>query len=129
MIAVAEAAPEDKRLRVMIEDYLSAKHLNTPGTGCRWQPWRQRSLVNHLKSASESISRCWLFASAYFPIFQGTPLRRSERASLFCFPGWRAYWSLLGRLRAGMAVSACWLPRGHSIWRHLARKRAKSFGL
>lgn len=34
MIAVAEAAPEDKRLRVMIEDYLSAKHLNTPGTGC-----------------------------------------------------------------------------------------------
>lgn len=31
MIAVAEAAPEDKRLRVMIEDYLSAKHLNTPG--------------------------------------------------------------------------------------------------
>jgi TetR/AcrR family transcriptional regulator, transcriptional repressor for nem operon len=34
MIAVAEAAPEDKRPRVMIEDYLSAKHLNTPGTGC-----------------------------------------------------------------------------------------------
>lgn len=34
MIAVAEAAPEDQRLRVMIEDYLSAKHLNTPGTGC-----------------------------------------------------------------------------------------------
>lgn len=33
-VAEAEAAPEDKRLRVMIEDYLSAKHLNTPGTGC-----------------------------------------------------------------------------------------------
>ena len=108
MIAVAEAALEP---------------------AVRWQPWRRRSLVNRLKSASESISRCWLFASACFPIFQGTPLTRSERASLFCFPGWLAYWSLLGRLRTCMAVSACWLTRGHSIWRHLARKRAKSFGL
>jgi TetR/AcrR family transcriptional repressor of nem operon len=129
MIAVAEAAPKDKRLRAMIEDYLSAKHLNTPGTDCplaALAPEIARQPLQIRKRINQSTG---LLASACFPIFQGALLRRSEGASLFCFPGWLAHWSLPGRLRTGMAVSACWLPRGHSIWRHLARKRAKKFGL
>src|SRR5215472_3322938 len=32
--AVAEAAPKGAELRAVIEHYLSAKHLNAPGTGC-----------------------------------------------------------------------------------------------
>jgi TetR/AcrR family transcriptional regulator, transcriptional repressor for nem operon len=34
MVAVADAAPKDARLRTVIEQYLSTKHLDTPGTGC-----------------------------------------------------------------------------------------------
>src|SRR5215471_2704857 len=34
MAAVAEAAPKGAELRAVIEHYLSAKHLNTPGAGC-----------------------------------------------------------------------------------------------
>ena len=113
----------------MIEDYLSAKHLNTPGTGCplaALAPEIARQPLEIRKRINQSMLA---LRERLLPCIPGPPLRRSERASLFCFPGWLAYWSLLGRLRTGMAVSACWLPRGHSIWRHLARKRAKSFGL
>jgi TetR/AcrR family transcriptional repressor of nem operon len=34
LVAVAEAAPKGAELRAVIEQYLSAKHLNAPGTGC-----------------------------------------------------------------------------------------------
>jgi TetR/AcrR family transcriptional repressor of nem operon len=34
LVAVAEAAPKGAELRAVIEHYLSAKHLNTPGSGC-----------------------------------------------------------------------------------------------
>lgn len=34
LVAVAEAAPKGRELRAVIEDYLSAKHLNAPGSGC-----------------------------------------------------------------------------------------------
>ncbi len=34
MVPVAEAAPKGAGLRAVIEHYLSAKHLNTPGVGC-----------------------------------------------------------------------------------------------
>jgi TetR/AcrR family transcriptional regulator, transcriptional repressor for nem operon len=34
LVAVAKAAPKDAGLRAVIEDYLSAKHVNAPGTGC-----------------------------------------------------------------------------------------------
>jgi TetR/AcrR family transcriptional repressor of nem operon len=34
MVAVAKAAPKGAELRAVIEHYLSAKHLSTPGAGC-----------------------------------------------------------------------------------------------
>jgi TetR/AcrR family transcriptional regulator, transcriptional repressor for nem operon len=34
LVAVAEAAPKGAGLRAVIEQYLSAKHLSTPGAGC-----------------------------------------------------------------------------------------------
>ncbi len=34
MLEVAKAAPEGQALRCMIEHYLSARHANSPGTGC-----------------------------------------------------------------------------------------------
>jgi TetR/AcrR family transcriptional repressor of nem operon len=34
MVEVAKSAPEDQALRAMIEHYLSARHANSPGTGC-----------------------------------------------------------------------------------------------
>src|ERR1700722_13495736 len=34
LVAVAEAAPKGAELRSVIEQYLSAKHLNAPGAGC-----------------------------------------------------------------------------------------------
>ena len=34
LVAVAKAAPKGAELRAVIEHYLSAKHLNAPGTGC-----------------------------------------------------------------------------------------------
>jgi TetR/AcrR family transcriptional repressor of nem operon len=34
MVEVAESAPEGQALRAMIEHYLSARHANSPGTGC-----------------------------------------------------------------------------------------------
>jgi TetR/AcrR family transcriptional repressor of nem operon len=34
MVEVARSAPEGRALRAMIERYLSARHANSPGTGC-----------------------------------------------------------------------------------------------
>ena len=34
MVEVAESAPEGQALRAIIEHYLSARHANSPGTGC-----------------------------------------------------------------------------------------------
>jgi TetR/AcrR family transcriptional repressor of nem operon len=34
MVAVAEAAPKGQELRAIIDYYLSARHVNDPGTGC-----------------------------------------------------------------------------------------------
>ena len=34
LVAIAEAAPKGAGLRIVIEQYLSTKHLNAPGTGC-----------------------------------------------------------------------------------------------
>src|SRR5262249_32488466 len=34
MVEVAKSAPEGQALRAMIEHYLSARHANSPGTGC-----------------------------------------------------------------------------------------------
>jgi len=34
MLEAAKSAPEGKALRAMIEHYLSARHANSPGTGC-----------------------------------------------------------------------------------------------
>jgi TetR/AcrR family transcriptional regulator, transcriptional repressor for nem operon len=34
MVEVSESAPEGQALRAMIEHYLSARHANSPGTGC-----------------------------------------------------------------------------------------------
>src|SRR5262252_8842689 len=34
MVEVARSAPEGQALRAMIEHYLSARHANSPGTGC-----------------------------------------------------------------------------------------------
>src|SRR4051812_9818411 len=34
MLEVAKAAPEGQTLRTIIEHYLSARHANSPGTGC-----------------------------------------------------------------------------------------------
>jgi TetR/AcrR family transcriptional regulator, transcriptional repressor for nem operon len=34
LVAVAQAAPKGAELRAVIEQYLSAKHLNAPGSGC-----------------------------------------------------------------------------------------------
>lgn len=34
LVAVAEAAPKGRELQAVIEDYLSAKHLNAPESGC-----------------------------------------------------------------------------------------------
>ena len=34
LVALAEAAPKGAGLRTVIEQYLSTKHLNAPGTGC-----------------------------------------------------------------------------------------------
>src|ERR1700743_1886779 len=34
MVEVATSAPEGQALRAIIEHYLSARHVNSPGTGC-----------------------------------------------------------------------------------------------
>src|SRR5579862_536507 len=56
MVAVAEAAPKGAGLRAVIEQYLSAKHLNAPGAGCPLaalapeiarQPLEVRKRINH----------------------------------------------------------------------------------
>jgi TetR/AcrR family transcriptional repressor of nem operon len=69
MVAVAEAAPKGAGLRTVIEQYLSAKHLSAPGSGCPLaalaaefarQPLQVRKRIHRSMSAYGERMLLWI---------------------------------------------------------------------
>ena len=113
MIAVAEAAPEDKRLRVMIEDYLSAKHLNTPGTGCplaALAPEIARQPLEIRKRINQSMLA---LRERLLPYIPGHTLEEKRARFFVLFPG-----------MAGVLVTARAIADLHGRERMLADARS-----
>lgn len=111
MIAVAEAAPEDKRMRVMIEDYLRAKHLNTPGTGCRaLAPEIARQPLEIRKRINQSMLA---LRERLLPYIPGHTVEEKRAHFFDLFPG-----------MAGVLVTARAIADRHGRERMLAAARS-----
>jgi len=113
MIAAAEAAPEDKRLRVMIEDYLSAKHLNTPGTGCPLAALAPEIARQQLEIRKRINQSMLALRERLLPYIPGHTLEEKRARFFVLFPG-----------MAGVLVTARAIADLHGRERMLADARS-----
>ena len=99
MVAAAEAAPKGEGLRAMIEDYLSAMHLNAPGTGCPLaalapemarQPLEVRKRIHHSMLA---------YCERMLPWIPGATVEEKRGRSFILFSG------MAGALVAARAIA------------------------
>ncbi len=87
LVAVAEAAPKGKELRAVIEDYLSPKHLNSPGTGCplaALAPEIARQPLDVRKRINESMQA---FRERMLPFIPGRTVEEKRARGFILFPG------------------------------------------
>jgi len=113
MIAVAEAAPKGKGMRAMIEDYLSAKHLNTPGTGCplaALAPEIARQPLQIRKRINQSMLA---LRERLLPYIPGSTVEEKRGRFFVLFPG-----------MAGVLVTARAIADRHGGERMLAAARS-----
>jgi TetR/AcrR family transcriptional repressor of nem operon len=99
MVAVAEAAPKGEGLRAMIEDYLSAKHLNAPGTGCplaALAPEIARQPLEVRKRINQSMLA---FRERLIPYVPGRTVEQKRGRFFILFPG------MAGILAAARAIA------------------------
>jgi TetR/AcrR family transcriptional repressor of nem operon len=113
LVAVAEGASKGGELRAVIDDYLSEKHLNAPGTGCPLaalapeiarQPFKIRKRINQAMLA---------FRDRLLPYIPGHTVEERQGRFFVLFPG------MAGILVAARAIVE---PRGRE--RMLAAARS-----
>lgn len=113
LVAVAEGASKGSELRALIDDYLSANHLNAPGTGCPLaalapeiarQPFKIRKRINQAMLA---------FRDRMLPYIPGNTVEERQGRFFVLFPG------MAGILVAARAIVD---PRGRE--RMLAAARS-----
>jgi TetR/AcrR family transcriptional repressor of nem operon len=87
LVAVAEAAPKGQELRAVIEDYLSPKHLNSPGTGCplaALAPEIARQPLDVRKRVNASMQA---FRDRMVPFIPGRTVEEKRARGFLLFPG------------------------------------------
>jgi TetR/AcrR family transcriptional repressor of nem operon len=98
LLAIAEAAPKGAELRAVIEHYLSAKHLSTPGAGCPLaalaaefarQPLEVRKRIHHSMLA---------YRERMLPYISGATVEEKRGRSFILFSG------MAGALVAARAI-------------------------
>ncbi len=87
LAAVAEAAPKGAGLRAVIEQYLSVKHLNAPGTGCplaALAPEIARQPLEVRKRINQSMLA---FRERMLPYVPGRTVDEKRARAFILFPG------------------------------------------
>ena len=87
LVAVAEAAPKGAELRAVIELYLSAKHLNAPGTGCplaALAPEIARQPLNVRQRINQSMLA---YCERMLPFIPGRTVEEKRARGFILFPG------------------------------------------
>ncbi len=113
LVAVAEAAPKGAELRAVIELYLSAKHLNAPGTGCplaALAPEIARQPLNVRKRINQSMLA---YCERMLPFIPGRTVEEKRARGFILFPG-----------MAGILVAARAIADPHGRERMLAAARS-----
>src|ERR1700676_2591308 len=87
LVAIAEAAPKGAGLRTVIEQYLSTKHLNAPGTGCpiaALAPEIARQPLGVRKQINQSMLA---FRDRILPYIPGRTIEQKRGRVSILFPG------------------------------------------
>jgi TetR/AcrR family transcriptional repressor of nem operon len=111
--AVADAAPKGTELQAVIEDYLSAKHLNAPGTGCPLAALAPEIARQPLKVRKRINQSMLAFRDRMLPYIPGRTVEERQGRFFVLLPG------MAGILVAARAIVD---PRGRE--RMLAAARS-----
>ena len=113
LVAVAELASKGSELRAVIDDYLSANHLNAPGTGCPLAALAPEIARQPLKIRKRINQSMLAFRDRMLPYVPGHTVEERQGTFFVLFPG------MAGILVAARAIVD---PRGRE--RMLAAARS-----
>jgi len=87
LVAVAEGASKGSELRAMIDDYLSPKHLNAPGTGCPLAALAPEIARQPLKIRKRINQSMLAFRDRMLPYISGHTVEERQGRFFVLFPG------------------------------------------
>jgi TetR/AcrR family transcriptional repressor of nem operon len=87
LVAVAKAAPKGAELRVVIEHYLSAKHLNAPGAGCPLAALAAEMVRQPLEVRKRITQSMLAYRERMLPYTPGTTVEEKRGRAFILFSG------------------------------------------
>ena len=87
LVAVAELASKGSELRAVIDDYLSANHLNAPGTGCPLAALAPEIARQPLKIRKRINQSMLAFRDRMLPYVPGHTVEERQGRFFVLFPG------------------------------------------